>query len=772
MLTTTAKKMSLLAFSALCLQALGVVFGDIGTSPLYVLTAMMGVDKAFYTPDHVMGAIGLICWVLIIVVSAFYCGIVLRINQNGDGGITVLYGKTHRSIDQWFARIGIAGVLADGQITPAISVLSAWCGLLAIPSYIAITTWLQGYVVHGGWVQEITSASLLEAQRVDIGKAIAIVLTIVSLCMLAWIQKKGTSKIGNYFGPIMLVWFGMLIWGGLPKITQHYEILLAPFRVDCIWSLMTHDLQWWKSGALFGATVLASLAAFGAGLLAATGGEALYADMGHFGRWPIIVAWTLVIVGLFTNYMGQGVQLMYGVYTDTPFFALYKNDLHTLTFMVGLAVVASLIAAQALFTGCFSLVVQAVRLRLVPRLRIIFTSDESASHVYVPTVNLFLLVGAICFVLIFRDPDAMTYSYGMAVGTTMSITYILIRRIYKEQKRQIWYIDICGTFIIALTLGAYSKLMESQLGLVPLFNMFVFTMAMTIWEKGQQIILGTENMNDIPTFESLVQMTDTKEVVAPVTRVFTCSHAVGISDRIPLSYLHHLHEAGTIPKNRVFVHVEPVNRSYVSAGTAVASVNVYEVGKGLLQSFAIPLHDLPPAPVQKAVLQKWLRKIHSEAPSGIREAWSIEQLREIFGGDTQHVHNEHWIDFNGSQKVVLIRILQGRKDPPFLVPVLRHLGIVLHNAAHGPENGEISAKVVINHPHVLHDYETVWRTKLLIHTFLWIRNKVQTLSEHLGVPASASEFVTLRIDLQGPLGGEPLTACFARWLNKQKQNTL
>ena len=257
-------KMSLSSFSVSALLALGIVFGDIGTSPLYVLTAMLGTKPKFYTEPHIVGAIGLVCWTLIIVVTAFYCGTVLRISQHGDGGITVLRGKVHRLIDQFWAHVGIAGVIADGQITPAISVLSAWWGLLSVEGYKTLTVAIQEQVVQSGWIPRVGEATLLEVQRAEIGKAIAIVLTIIALIVLAAMQKKGSNKIGTYFGPVMLVWFGMLIWGGLPQIIQHPGIMLAPFRIDCIYSLLTRDIPWWESWVLFGVAILASLAAFGA----------------------------------------------------------------------------------------------------------------------------------------------------------------------------------------------------------------------------------------------------------------------------------------------------------------------------------------------------------------------------------------------------------------------------------------------------------------------------------------------------------------------------
>ena len=760
------------AFLALATQALGVVFGDIGTSVLYVLTAMLGVDRPFYTHTHIIGAVGLIDWVLIIVVTVFYCGFVLPINLDGNGGITVLYSKATRKSDRWWGRVGIAGVIADGQITPAISMLSAWWGLLTIPTFIAFTTPVQHQAVSSDWLPVATTTALADQQRMEIGKWIAIVLTLISLVVLASIQKKGSSTIGAIFGPVMLAWFAMLTWGGMPQIVSHPDILLAPFRFDCIWSLLTHDLSWWKSSALLGSTVLASLAAFGTGLLAATGGEALYADMGHFGRKPVIAAWALVMIGLLVNYMGQGALLMYDGYNEAPFFALYEHDQYILTFMVGLAVAAAFIASQALFTGCFSLVAQAVRLLLAPRMTIVYTSDDHASHVYLPMVNKFLLFGAISFVLVFRDPDKMTFAYGMAVGTTMSITYMLIQHIYREAgSKWVWLIHICGALILALTAGAYSKLWESPLGLIPLGSMVIFTAAMTIWAKGQQIILDAESRHDeTRPFASIINHVSASVVVAPVMRVFLCPGSTDVNGGVPLAYWHYVREEGSVPNTAVFAHIDRLDRAHVPADGVVARVVVHIIG-GETSSFDVALHDLPPTTTPLLQLKRWIRRALLIAPRRIQDAMSVEQMLAMFSHE--HVdHPEHRITLDESPKVVLVTIYRGWSDHPFLVQVLRHLGIVLYNAQEEPKACEVVSKVVTHRPLILVDEETVWYTRWLVQTYLWIRRHVQTLPEHLGVPISATMYVTLRIDLQGVQGGKPIRALVSDHLRDTLQKLL
>lgn len=767
------KPMTTFAVMTLALQALGVVFGDIGTSPLYVLTAMLGTDPAFYTEAHIVGAIALVFWTLVIVVTAFYCGIVLRISKHGDGGITVLYSMTSPA-DRWRARIGIAGVIADGQITPAISVLSAWWGLLGIAGYISVTMFLQDFATSNNLLTPAPNPALAEVQRAEVGKWLAIGLTIVSLFYLASIQKKGTSKIGMFFGPVMLVWFGVLAWGGLPQILTHPSILWAPLRLDCIWSLITRDLPLWGSFAVLGAVTFAALSAFGAALLAATGGEALYADMGHFGgRLPIVVAWTLVMAGLLTNYFGQGAYLVTHGYDSTPFFALYKQSEYTAGFVVALAVAAACIASQALFTGCFSLVVQAISLKLVPRMKVIYTSAMHAGHVYVPTVNLFLLIGSLGFVLIFRDPDAMTYAYGMAVGTTMSITYVLIRRLKLSEGggwQRLLLIDICGWLILLLTLGAYSKLHESMLGLIPLMFMMIFTFFMTVWERGQVKIREAEESGAVDPIQSLIQGIDSKQT-APVARVFFSSHNLKPENSVPLAFDHHFKEEGTVPRTVILVHIDSISMACVPWNGSVATVTVYREGTCYKQ-FELPLQDLPsPLATKSKRMEEWARSCLEIAPDEIKHTISVEQFCANMV-DTHHdEHISHRVSDNTAPQVVLVTIRQGWQDPPFFSQVLECLGFVPYNAQLAPGPDEVVAKVVAQVPVFFTDSDTVWHTRWAMGIFSWMQRQLESRPQHLGIPPMATTHVTLSVDLTGRQGGERLSCIVWRHLVNQWQSS-
>ena len=312
-------------------------------------------------------------------------------------------------------------------------------------------------------------------------------------------------------------------------------------------------------------------------------------------------------------------------YKESPFFALYQDNEYVLTFMVALAMAAAFIASQALFTGCFSLVAQAVRLGLAPRAKVTCTSDENASQVYVPTINTFLLIGAISFVLIFPDPDAMTFAYGMAVGTGMSITYTLVRRYYREHGcRYVWLIDVCGVFIIILTLGAYSKLLDSPLGLIPLGSMVLFTSAMAVWGMGRKIVDDAEAKEKVDTFAHIINHDEkTPFVHTPVMRVFLCAGAASMDGNVPLAFYHYLDDWRGMPQTAVFVHIDRIRRAHVPIDKPVAQVQIFE-NHELVSSFEIPLRDLPPEMAPLSQLRRWAKKALEIAPKRVKDGLSVE----------------------------------------------------------------------------------------------------------------------------------------------------
>jgi KUP system potassium uptake protein len=366
--------------------AIGIVYGDIGTSPLYAFETALNAAGSF-DPRNVLGVLSLIFWSLMLSVTFKYVTIMMRADNQGEGGILALFALAQRASDvargwfKWLVALALAGTaffFCDALITPAISVLCAVEGL----------------------------------ELLDPGFEKAIIpVTLVVLAALFMIQKRGTARVGRLFGPVMIVWFIVLAVTGVSAIRLHPSVLAAIDPRYGITLLMTHS-----------ATALAIL---GGVFLALTGGEALYADMGHFGKTPVRIAWlALVWPSLVLNYFGQGAMLLdKGGMIPHPLYALVPASM--LPWMLILATAATVIASQAVISGAFSVARQAVQLDLLPRIRVLQTSALEQGQIYVPVVNMlqFLAVGA--FVLGFRSSDALSGAYGAAVVGTMFITNIL-----------------------------------------------------------------------------------------------------------------------------------------------------------------------------------------------------------------------------------------------------------------------------------------------------------------------------------------------------------
>jgi KUP system potassium uptake protein len=371
------------------LGALGIVYGDIGTSPLYAFKESLHAAGGASTgaPDVVLGVLSLIFWSLLILVSLKYVLLLLRADNAGEGGILSLVALIQQKAGPsgtWPRRAVAIGVLGtalffcDALITPAISVLSAVEGMALLGDGLQ------------RWVLPIT---------------IGIILGLFAL------QRRGTDKVGRLFGPIMLVWFAVLGIAGLRSLLETPAVLTAMSPVYGIALLATHPLM--------------ALVILGSVFLAVTGAEALYADMGHFGRRPVRVAWFAIVwPGLLLNYFGQGALLLRaGGGVESPFFALVPSG--TLPLMIMLATAATIIASQATVSGAFSVARQAVQLDLLPRLMILQTSATERGQIYVPAVNLFMLVSVLLFVVGFGSSSALSAAYGASVVGTMLLTTVL-----------------------------------------------------------------------------------------------------------------------------------------------------------------------------------------------------------------------------------------------------------------------------------------------------------------------------------------------------------
>ncbi|HTC02426.1 MAG TPA: KUP/HAK/KT family potassium transporter, partial [Xanthobacteraceae bacterium] len=388
-------------FWALALGSIGVVYGDIGTSPLYALReaviAASGAHHEELVRGTVLGVVSLILWALFIIVTLKYVVILLRADNNGEGGTLTLMALASRAVGRFSKAGGVVALLGiisaalfygDAVITPALSVLSAVEGLdVATPAFHA-------YVVP---------------------------LTIVILLVLFAFQSRGTAKVAALFGPIMMVWFVAIAVPGLIWIAADPGILLAFNPFYGVFFLMHHGMV--------------GLFTLGAVFLAVTGAEALYADLGHFGRGPIQLAWiVLVLPALALNYLGQG-ALVYAhpAAIENPFFLMYPD--WALIPMVVLATAATVIASQAVITGAYSLTSQAIQLGLLPRFEIRHTSAQQAGQIYMPRVNGLLLTGVLLLVALFRSSSALASAYGIAVTGTMVVTcmmaFIVIWRLWR-----------------------------------------------------------------------------------------------------------------------------------------------------------------------------------------------------------------------------------------------------------------------------------------------------------------------------------------------------
>ncbi len=375
------------SLAVLVLGALGIVYGDIGTSPLYALRVCFGKNHPFEpSPENVLGILSLIFWALMLVISLKYMAFVLRADNRGEGGIMALMalaaGRRANGKRGLLVALGLFGaslLYGDGMITPAISVLSAIEGIGVLAPQ------LEPYVVP---------------------------LTALTLVFLFLFQKRGTAKIGAVFGPIILVWFFSIGLLGVCAIVQEPRVLAAINPMHAALFMAHHGV----SGFLV----------LGAVFLVVTGGEALYADMGHFGRSPIRWGWFAVALpGLLMNYFGQGALLLLDARTiDNPFYGLVPR--WGLLPMVGLSTAATVIASQAVISGAFSMTRQAVLLGYLPRVNIIHTSAHTIGQIYIPVVNRFLFVATIGLVIGFRSSDNLAAAYGVSVTTTMLITTLLL----------------------------------------------------------------------------------------------------------------------------------------------------------------------------------------------------------------------------------------------------------------------------------------------------------------------------------------------------------
>ncbi|PXW95475.1 KUP system potassium uptake protein [Sphaerotilus hippei] len=508
--------------AALTLAALGVVYGDIGTSPLYTVKEIFApATGVSLTPEHLIGAVSTIIWALMLVVTLKYVILILRADNRGEGGglaLTALAAEAVRSrpmLRHGLLLLGVAGATlfyGDSIITPAISVLGAMEGLK---------------VVAPGLERWILPLSLL---------------VLVGLFV---VQRLGTAVVGRLFGPVILLWFVTLGVTGVLQILQQPAILAA-----------LDPRQAWVFMSGRGPMALATV---GAVVLALTGAEALYADMGHFGRRPIQLAWSvLVLPSLALNYMGQGALLMADPASlENPFFRLFPDEL--LLPAVGLATLAAIIASQAVISGAYSMTQQAMQLGFLPRMRVLHTSAREAGQIYMPAVNLLLLLGVVAAVLSFRSSSALASAYGIAVTVTMLITTLLTYFVVRHAWSLPAWLSIGATALflaldVVLVAGCAVKLLDG--GWFPLLMGGLLFLVMTTWFRGRRLMVERIREDGVPLADFIDQLD-----AAHLPRVArTAVYAVADPRTAPQALLHNLKHNQVLHERNVIltVHFRPV----------------------------------------------------------------------------------------------------------------------------------------------------------------------------------------------------------------------
>ena len=504
------------SLGALTLGALGVVFGDIGTSPIYALRESL--NTAGTELFDIYGVVSLIFWSLMLVVSLKYLVFVLRADNNGEGGILSLFALLPNKVKSatrgtryffiLFLLLGTALLVADGMLTPAISVLSATEGLKTLNPEFASWT---------------------------------VPLTVFILVTLFGFQYKGSNLLGKIFGPIILVWFVTLGYLGFIKVQENPEVIEALSPVYAVDYVIHHCFHTF--------IILSSV------ILAVTGAEALYADLGHFGKRPIRIGWVFIVApALVLNYLGQAVIAIQNPGTDQSlFFALAPTDSFRI-FLVVLATLATIIASQALITGVASLARQAVRLGLLPRLKIVHTSSTVIGQIYVPAVNLIVGLGSIFLVVNFKTSSALANAYSFAISATMLMTTIAFGYVAASKfkwSKKVLYVIIPILILIDLSffLATVTKIFKGAW--VPLLIGIGITYIMWVWRKGQKSLEDALRNQEMTWEEVEARIASGSISIIPDTGIYLSASAL----KVPQALIAQLNNLHSCPREILIVSV-------------------------------------------------------------------------------------------------------------------------------------------------------------------------------------------------------------------------
>jgi KUP system potassium uptake protein len=508
------------------LSVLGVVYGDIGTSPLYAFKASLQFfSNAAITPTEVLGILSLIFWSLVLIVTVKYVTLIMHADNRGEGGILALMALAQRvsvgtGVRKTLTLVGIAGAclfFGDGLITPAISVLSAVEGL------------------------EVTAPELQQY---------VLPISVVIIILLFSMQWRGTYSVGRIFGPVMAAWFLIIGVLGVKEIVFHPYVLLAispSFAVElCI--------QY--KGLAF--------VVLGAVVLCVTGAEALYADMGHFGPQPIRRTWTwFVLPCLVLNYFGQGALTLSDPSAEVnPFFLLSPHWMRLP--LVILATVATVIASQAVISGAYSMTRQCMQLGFLPRMTVRHTSTTEEGQIYVPQVNTMLAIGVLILVLAFKTSDNLAAAYGIAVTGTFLCTCVLAMVVFRRQfnwSRAAAVSVFGGFFLIDLVFFSANTLKILEGGWVPLVLGIALTALMTSWKRGRDLLLARWRQDSLPLAPFLARLPQSRTVRVPGMAIFL----TGNPDYVPTSLLHNLKHNKVLHERVLFVTVQNVDEPEVAS---------------------------------------------------------------------------------------------------------------------------------------------------------------------------------------------------------------
>jgi len=524
------------ALPALTVAAIGVVFGDIGTSPLYALKEIFnGHHPIPVTPENILGVLSMVFWSIIVLVTIKYVAIIMRADNRGEGGsLALLALVTERAKNprlSWI--VTLLGIFAaalfygDSMITPAISVLSAVEGMEII------TPTLKPYVIP---------------------------ITLAILTGLFAIQKRGTGTVGMFFGPVMVAWFGILGALGVMQIMQNPHVLEALNPIFAIYFIVTH-------------TGLAFLA-LGSVVLAVTGGEALYTDMGHFGRFPIRLAWFgFVMPALVLNYFGQGALLLVEPEAiESPFYHLAPD--WAIVPMVFLATMATVIASQAVISGAFSVARQSIQMGLLPRMQIIHTSGMEEGQIYVPFTNWSLYLAVVALVIGFKNSSNLAAAYGIAVTGTMLIDTILVAfvMLLMWKWNKIVIVLVAGSLLaVDIAFFAANAIKIPEGGWFPLAMGLVSFTVLTTWRRGRKLVSEEMAKQSIPMEDFLHSIDDVHRIQG--TAVFMTS----AKDGVPPALLHNLKHNQVLHERVVLVTVQTMATPHVND---MDRIYLHEMHKG------------------------------------------------------------------------------------------------------------------------------------------------------------------------------------------------